>query len=218
MSNSPVVVFLNKVTDLILLNAVYLICCIPVFTIGAATTALYYVCIVSIRQGDGYVIRRFFKSFKENFTQATVIWLIMLTVSLLMGFDLLFWSRLGTVFSKVMFVLSATIAFMLFIVCLYVFPVLAKLEGCIRTTIKNAAVFSAGYLPYTIILLVLTGGFLYANYVSIGMNAISLFIGFAVLAYIKSFFIYKVMMNHINEKYDDFYNLEKEGNEDWNDR
>ena len=54
MSNSPVMAFLNKMTDLILLNVIWLIACIPVVTIGAATTAMYYVCIVSIRQGDGY--------------------------------------------------------------------------------------------------------------------------------------------------------------------
>lgn len=218
MSNSPVTAFLNKVTDLIVLNAIYLICCIPVFTIGAATTALYYVCILSVRQGDGYVVRRFIKSFKENFRQATVIWLVMLAAGLLLFFDLFFWSRLGTAFSRVMFVLSAAMALILFIICMYVFPVLAKLEGSIKATIKNAALFSAGYLPYTVVLLAFTGGFLYANYVSIGMNAISLFIGFAVLAYIKSFFIYRIMMNHIDERYDDFYSLEKEGNEDWNDR
>ena len=60
MSNSPVIAFLNKMTDLILLNVLFIISCLPVFTIGAATTALYYVCIISIRQGDGYVVKRYF--------------------------------------------------------------------------------------------------------------------------------------------------------------
>lgn len=206
MSDSPVIAFLNKMTDLILLNIIFVICCLPVFTIGAATTAMYYVCIISIRQGDGYVVRRFFESFRRNFKQATLLWLPMLVIWLVMGFDLFFWYQMGTGFSKVMFVLSAIVAFILLIVCLYIFPVLAKLEGSIKTTVKNAAAFSVGYLPYTLILLLLTGGFGYANFVSIGMNAISFFIGFAVLAYVKSFFVYKIMMNHIEERYDDFFN------------
>ena len=90
MSDSPVIAFLNKMTDLILLNIIFVICCLPVFTIGAATTAMYYVCIISIRQGDGYVVRRFFESFRRNFKQATLLWLPMLVIWLVMGFDLFF--------------------------------------------------------------------------------------------------------------------------------
>ncbi len=204
MSNSPVIAFLNKMTDLILLNVIYIIFCLPIVTIGAATTAMYYVCIVSIRQGDGYVVKRFVKSFRDNFKQATIIWLPMLVMIVLLGFDLFFWYALGTVFAKIMFVISAIVAFGIGIVCLYIFPVLAKLEGGIKATIKNAAAFAIGYFPYTIVLILFTVGFCYANYVSLGMNAITVFIGFALLAYMKSFFIYKVMMNHIDERYDDF--------------
>jgi len=206
MSDSPVIAFLNKMTDLIILNIVYIIFCLPIFTIGAATTALYYVCIVSIRQGDGYVVKRFLESFKRNFKQATIIWLPLLAFMIIMGFDLFFWYRMGTGFAKIMFVLSAIVAFMLFIVSLYLFPVLAKLEGSIVTTIKNAAAFSIGYFQYTVILLLFTIGFVYANLVSMGMNAITCFVGFAVLVYMKSFFIYRVMMNHIDEKIEDFEN------------
>ena len=206
MSNSPVIAFLNKMADLILLNVIYVICCLPVFTIGAATTAMYYVCIISIRQGDGYVVRRFFESFKREFKVATLIWIPMSIIWLVMGFDLFFWYRMGTLFSKIMFILSAVVAFVLLIVCMYLFPVLAKFEGSIKALVKNAAAFAVGYFPYTIILLLLTAAFIYANLISIGMNAISFFIGFAVLAYVKSFFIYRVMMKHMDERYDDFYN------------
>lgn len=204
MSNSPVIAFLNKMTDLILLNILYIICCLPIFTIGAATTAMYYVCIISIRQGDGYVVKRFFKSFRDNFKQATILWIPMLLVGVIMGFDLFFWYQMGTVFSKVMFILSMIVALFLVMVGMYVFPVLSKFEGTVGQTIKNAAAFAIGYLPQTAILLVLTGGYVYANIVSPGMNAVTAFVGVAVLAYVKSFFIYKVMMNHIDERYDDF--------------
>ena len=204
MSNSPVIAFLNKMTDLILLNILYIICCLPIVTIGAATTAMYYVCIISIRQGDGYVVKRFFSSFRSNFKQATILWIPMLFVGLIMGFDLLFWYRMGTVFSKVMFILSMVVALFLVMVGMYIFPILSKFEGTVGRTIKNAAAFAVGYLPQTAILLVLTVGFIYANIVSLGMNAVTSFVGLAVLAYVKSFFIYKVMMNHMEERYDDF--------------
>ena len=203
MSNSPVIAFLNKMTDLILLNMLFIISCLPVFTIGAATTALYYVCIISIRQGDGYVVKRYFSSFVQNFKQATLMGIGLAGLWSAMIFDLLFWYKMGTQFGKVMFCISSIVAMFLLIVSLWVFPVLSKLKGTVRTTIKNAAIFAIGYFPYTLILILITAGFIWTNLKSVGMNAISLFIGIALLAYVKSFFIYKVMIKHIDERFDD---------------
>ncbi len=204
MSNSPVIAFLNKMTDLILLNILWIICCIPIVTIGAATTAMYYVSITSIRCGDGYVLKRFFTSFKKNFRQVTPVWIGILIVSIIFAADLMFWYRLGDGFGKIMFIISAMVAFLLFIWVLWLFPVFAKLEGSTKNLMKNATAFAVGYLPYTAIILVITGVVVYANYTSVIVNSIMIFIGFALLSYIQSFFFYRVFMNHIDEKYDDF--------------
>ena len=156
MSDSPVIAFLNKMTDLILLNMIYILCCLPIVTIGAATTAMYYVCIISIRQGDGYVVRRFFESFKKNFRQATTAWLGMLVIGIILAADMLFWYRMNTGFAKIMFVLSAIVGFSVWIIGMYIFPVIAKLEGNMLRTIKNSAAFAVGYLPYTACLLLIS--------------------------------------------------------------
>lgn len=204
MSNSPVIAFLNKMTDLILLNVLWLLCCLPVFTAGAATTAAYYVSITSIRCGDGYVIKRFFGSFKKNFRQITPIWLAILVFNLIMTADMLFWYRQGNTFGKTMFIISGVVAFLFLIWILWIFPVFAKLDGKTGELLKNAVAFAIGYLPYTAIILVITGVVMYANLVSLIANSIMLFVGFAVLFYVQSFFFYRVFMNHIDEKYDDF--------------
>lgn len=203
MSDSPVIAFLNKMTDIIILNLLFLLCCIPIVTIGAACTALYHVSILSIRLGDGYVVKRFFTSFKNDFKQATILWLLLLLISAFLGWDIFFWSQLGNDMGKVMICLSTAVWLIVAVISLYLFPVLSKLEGSLWMTIRNAAAFAVGYLPYTLILVVLTGSFIWANVTSPVMNVISIFVGFALLAYIKSFFIYKVMMNHIDERYDD---------------
>ncbi len=204
MSNSPVIAFLNKMTDLILLNILWIICCIPVVTAGAATTAAYYVSITSIRCGDGYVVKRFFTSFRKNFCQITPVWIGILISGFILAADMLFWYRLGSGFAKIMFIISAVVVFLLLIWVLWIFPVFAKLEGRTRELLKNAAAFAIGYFPYTVIVLIITGVVIYANLVSLVANSIMLFIGFALLSYIKSFFFYRVFMNHIDEKYDDF--------------
>lgn len=209
MSDSPVVAFLNKMTDLILLNACWIICSLPIVTMGASTTAMYYVCIISIRQGDGYVIRRFFQSFFRNFKQATLLWLIVLGCGTILTLDIFFWCQLGTGFARIMLVLSMAVAFMVCLVFQYLFPLLSRLDGKLWEQFRNAAAFAVGYLPYSLLLMVINVGFCYLNLISVQMNLITCFVGISVFAYIKSFFIYKVMMNHMDEKYDDWWNSEK---------
>ena len=71
-------VFMGRVADLIILNLVCLVCCIPIITIGASLTALYYVTLKMVRNEESYIIKSFFKSFRENFKQSTIINVIML--------------------------------------------------------------------------------------------------------------------------------------------
>ena len=71
-------VFMGRVADLMILNILCIICCIPIITIGASVTAMYYVTLKMTRNEESYIVRSFFKSFKENFKQATVIWLVAL--------------------------------------------------------------------------------------------------------------------------------------------
>lgn len=204
MSNSPVIAFLNKMTDLILLNILLILCCLPVVTAGAAISAAYYVSITSIRCGDGYVFRRFFSAFKSSFVPVTPVWLGLLAAGFILVADFFFWSRFGGVFGKIMLMVSIAIAILLWVWSLWIFPVFAKFSGRRKELLKNAAAFAVGYLPYTAIVLAITGGVVYANLVSLVANGIMLFIGFALLIYVNSFFFYRVFMNHIDERYDDF--------------
>ena len=72
---------MGRVADLIMLNVVFLICCLPIVTIGASLTALHYVTLKMARNEESYIIRSFFKSFKQNFKQSTLIWILMAAVA-----------------------------------------------------------------------------------------------------------------------------------------
>ena len=88
--DNPVWRFIGKLGDLVLLNLLWLVCCIPVFTAGAATTAVYYVTLKLVRDEDDSTIKSFFRSFIQNFKQATAIWLLILLAGSLVAFDLWF--------------------------------------------------------------------------------------------------------------------------------
>lgn len=64
---SPFMNFLNRVADLIWLNILTMICCIPVVTIGASLTAMNYVLLKMAKNEEGYITKAFFKSFKSEF-------------------------------------------------------------------------------------------------------------------------------------------------------
>ena len=69
------------------LNILWFLCCIPIVTIGASTTALYYTSLKIVRGEDHALTRMFFRSFRENFRQSTVLWLILLAVGGLLASD-----------------------------------------------------------------------------------------------------------------------------------
>ncbi len=84
---SPVMSFITKITYSAYLNLLWLVCCLPIVTAGASTTALFYVTLKVAKNEEGSLTKSFFHSFRENFRQATVIWLILLAVGIVLGVD-----------------------------------------------------------------------------------------------------------------------------------
>ena len=153
--DGPLMTVLNKIADMMILNLLAIICCLPIFTAGAAFTALHYVCLKIVRNEEGYIAKSFFKAFKENFKQATVIWMIMLLAILLLvadfwmikefNLELGYWFRvvLGAVFVLVIF--TAT----------FVFATLARFSNTTMQTIKNAFAMSILQFPKTILMIIM---------------------------------------------------------------
>ncbi len=153
--DNPVWVFMGKVADLIVLNLLVIICSIPVVTIGASWTAMYFVTIRMVRKEESYIIRDFFRSFKENFKQATIIWMLVLVVGAVLIGDLLICRMLPDQIPKI--VMWIVIAFTYFIVgtVIYVFPVLSRFHNTTKNTIKNAFLLSIVNIPYTLLFVVI---------------------------------------------------------------
>ena len=140
-----------------LLNLLWVICSLPVFTIGASTTALYYVCIKIVRGEEQYVIPMFFRSFRENFKQATQIWLIMLPIGVLLFFDgcILLNLRSHTtgapaILWTLLLALAIGAAVLYTIVLTFIFPLTAIVSNTTKAMFKNAFLIGTHYLFATI--------------------------------------------------------------------
>lgn len=141
--DSPIMLFIGKVTDFVVLNFLWLICCIPIVTIGAATCAKYTVGMKIVREEDSAVIKPFFEAFKENFKQTTIIWLILLAVTAICTVDWLWIAQKGfdnvsNYFLIGISVLSALVVFTI----ISVFGLLARFEMASKEAVKAAVMFS----------------------------------------------------------------------------
>lgn len=178
--DSPVMRLLNRVGDMLILNILMIICCIPVITAGAAFTAMHYVILKMIRGEEGYLIKGFFKSFARNFKQATLIWLLMLLVIVVYIGDSLIFKYSGVTFPTPLVVAVAVVGAILLLSAMYVFPLLARFDNTIRNTLKNSALLAFANLPKTLSMAVfyaipfIMGYFSTYSYIFIFMFGISL--------------------------------------------
>lgn len=152
---SPVMRFLSRMADMVILNLLVMVCCIPIITVGAAYTAMHYVLLKMVRDEEGYLIRGFFKSFVQNFKQATLIWLMMLIVIIAFVGDWLIISYSGVTFPKALIIGVITVSVIVLMVAVYVFPLLARFDNTIKHTVHNAALLAFANLPRTVLMMVL---------------------------------------------------------------
>lgn len=146
-----------RIADTVTLGVLWLLCSLPLFTIGASSAAFYYAYNYSIRQKMGYAWKTFFQSFKSNFKQATQIWLIVLGSTLILGLDcyLLGWMQNSSAW---MLIIQAAIIVALLITviwALYLFPYLSRFEDPNKRAMKNAALIALANAPQSILLLVI---------------------------------------------------------------
>ena len=203
--DGPVFRFLNKMADLCILNLIFLLCCLPIITIGASVTALYSVTLKMSRDQEGYIARSFFKAFKANFKQATSIWIPSLLLLFIMLADIRIYSSSNAgkyhpllIGAYLIFIL---IAFMLS----FAFPVLAKFKNTTGNIIKNAFLMGVGSFQWTLCILVIL---IVPTVLTLMIPASLSFIymlwllfGFALITLCTSYiFDYKIFPKYIREE------------------
>ena len=147
----------SKVVDCVALSMLWFFFCIPVVTAGASTTALYYAVNKSIKNERGYASGEFFGAFKANFKQSTVIWLILLAVYAVLGFDYYVmkkYAEAGIALGK-MYIAFEGFAILVTLWAFYIFPYIARFENTTKNILKNSALMALSNLPWTVLISVI---------------------------------------------------------------
>lgn len=187
--DSPIMRFLSRLCDLMILNILCLICCIPIVTIGASITALYSVTLKCKRRRFLYC-KGFFKRIPPNFKISTIIWLILLVIGALLAFDFRAVNMLPAALQNVFRVLVG--AFITFYILLfsYIFPYIARFENGIKDTIKNSVLISILNLPRTLLIVLLPIGlvvFTFLTKTTLAYGSLLWFLmGVSFVAYVNS--------------------------------
>ncbi len=194
---------MSRLWDLVMLNILFLLTSLPIFTMGAASAALYTVCFRMDTDREEGLYRTYFSAFRQNFRQGTLLFLLFFIVIAAMLFNIaLFFMQPGILhFFTYLFLLLLVVAALMYSCA---FPLLSLFDNDNKTTLKNALALSVGYLPRFFLAAVLNCFplvlFLMNLYTFLHMAFLWVFLYFSAAAYLNSRILNKVFLPYLNAK------------------
>lgn len=191
---------LGVVRNLMVLGLIALICCIPVVTIGASLTALNYVALRVARGEEGYIVRDFFRSFRESFRSSTIIWMGMLALLVLFVMDSYIMNHSASAYPDAMKIVLAVALAAVLLVMTYMFPMISKFQNSIKGYVRNGVMMTFLNLPRAIVMLVLyalpsvIGGYFFE------IMPLTLIFGLSLPAWLSARFLYGRYFQGLEEK------------------
>ena len=155
---------MGKIFDVVFVSLLWLLCCLPIITIGPATTALYYCVVKSIRRERGYIAKEFFHSFKVNFKQGTIVGLIFTVFAIVMSFNFYIVKQMEGKLGSILFGIYIAMCLFITITAIYAFPNLSRFTLTLKNLFKNSIIMAIRHLPFTIIMgaiIVISAGLMY---------------------------------------------------------
>ena len=194
--DSPLMNFLNKVADIMILNILFIVFSIPIVTMGASFTAAYYMGFKMVKNEESYITKGFWKAFKENFKQSTIIWIIVLLIVAILFADYRIVLYSGISFGKWLAIAMVTVTVVVLMGVVYVFPLQARFTNTVKNTIKNSFLMSLSHLPTTIVLIAVYAiPVIILYFIPQSLPALVL-LACGGIIYLKSFFLLKVFKKY----------------------
>ncbi len=178
--------FMNRIGDIVFLNLIFLLTCIPVITIGIALISLYTVTQKMARNEEGYVIKDYFKAFWANWKQGLLVGIILEVILFILGYDA--WVLLASkeAYAAAGFFITAAALVIVAAVMQYLFPLMARYDNPVRRSVKNAVLLAISRLPYTLVLLALAAVLPLLVLISSYAYIYIIFAGISLCAFLQS--------------------------------
>lgn len=185
--------FGSILADIMILSVLWLLFMIPVFTIGASTSAMFYVATKRISNREGYIFRDFFSSFKQNFKQSTLSWLLIMLVEIIICFNI-YYIWLGNLGKAGSYLLPVQICLLVevFAMSLYIFPAMARFNLKFVDAFKSAFYMANKHFPTTLLCVLLFVGSIFV----IDYYPLYIFLAAGVYAYLTSYLFMRVFKKY----------------------
>lgn len=200
--DGPIYHFLSRVVELILLNILFILCSLPIITIGASVTAMFSITLKMVRGEEGGLISGFWQAFKNNFKQSTLVWVFLSLSGMILALNYFFLQFYTGNFTTIILIslVMFTVIFCMYLVL--IFPYIARYKCTIKQACVNVLKISIAnpYLMLLIIVITLGSTILmfFSPYVFVIKLYLDIFIGFSLITYISSF-----MIRSMFEKYEE---------------
>jgi len=191
---------LNLIADIVILHFLWLLYSLPLVTVGASTTGLYYAMMRRIRTNEGQVAANFRRSFRENFRQSTIYWLLVVAVGLVLSLDFNFCFTWGGTAGKIMLIGCSLLLVPCWMVLLYLFPVQAKFRGSLYENFKNALLMSIRHLPLTVLLTAIWATVWLLLAIFPPFTGLMLICGAGLMAWITSFIYIQIFRTYLPDE------------------
>lgn len=186
--DAPLMQTMIMIGNLIVLNILWLICCIPVITAGAATTAVYYTMYQYATDGSEAVFKPFFRTFIREFRQSTLFWLILLAVGGVLVCDI--WFLASVPQFKALWIVLGVLLFLYAIALTHGFAILGRFNTTIKTVLKSCyLVFIMNFWRSMLVLLLSAAPVLVVIYMPYQvLNTLPIWVGvaFGVIFYFNA--------------------------------
>lgn len=190
--SNPLIRGLSKLADLMWLNALFIVTSLPIITIGASVTALYYETMKIVAGEESYITKDYFKAFKTNFKQATAIWLVSALLLCLFGYTFYVTGKSQMENAHIIMGIFGIPIVLLICMLLYAFPILSRFENTTVNTALNALLISMAQLPKTVLMLVFSAVPILLVLSSWKWFPILVLGGFAIVAYVNGSLMNKI--------------------------
>lgn len=194
--NSRSVQGLSAFIEFIALNVMFLVSCIPIVTIGPATSALFEVTIRYSDDETGRPVADFLPAFARNFRRGALTGLALLVPIALLTFSAVFWLSTPTVLGSIGGVVAALAAVFLFAAFLYAMALVATVDDGIRRTLKNAVLLAAAEPLRTFGLMIIPVTLVCISILFPPFLVIMGTVGFSVGAYAAAFLFRSAFARH----------------------
>ncbi len=191
--DNPIMRGMGRLADFIILNLLWVVCSIPIITIGASTTALYTVMLKLVKNEEGYIAKGFLKAFKENFKQSTIMWIIFLLISIVFVVDFVSIKLMSDKIGGILQILFLFMGALLAAWMVYAFALQARFVNTVKNTLKNAMILVFAKLPFTVLIVLLTVGPVLVTFLTVRTLVIGVmvwfFAGVSLVAWLNSYLL-----------------------------